>query len=336
MVKAIGLLSGGLDSLLAVELIHKQGIDITALHFTTPFCQCDNHKDGCKSSITVISEKLGIKVKTVNNTAEFLKIIQRPRHGYGKNMNPCIDCRILMLKTAGEYMKENGASFLFTGEVLGQRPMSQHKQSLDLIEKKSGLTGLILRPLSAKFLEPTIPEKEGWVDRAKLMGLSGRGRRDQMNLAKLFEIKDYPCPAGGCLLTDPEFCARLKDLIKYGSLAVSEIIILRLGRHFRIDKKTKLIVGRNEQENDRLVAMEKEGDTVIDMTDCPGPAGILRGETNEANIMLAAQITARYADHSETADTILTAVLKAKGQVLREMAVQPLSQDKIKNYIITK
>jgi len=333
MVKAIALLSGGLDSLLAVELIHKQGIDITALHFTTPFCQCDNRKEGCKSSISVISEKLGLKVKTINNTAEFLKIIVKPKHGYGKNMNPCIDCRILMLKTASEYMKETGASFLFTGEVLGQRPMSQHRQSLERIEKESGLTGLILRPLSAKWLEETIPEKEGWVNRSKLLGFTGRSRKDQMNLAKLFEIKDYPCPAGGCLLTDPAFCARLKDLMKYSSLSISEIILLKTGRHFRIDEKTKLIVGRNEKENDLLLTCEKEGDIIIDMTDCPGPAAILRGQTDEANIMLGSRITARYADSNGKP---LTAYLKAKGQTLRTLEIKPLDKDRIKSYSIGK
>lgn len=296
MKKAVVLLSGGLDSIIAVKLMIEQGVEVVALHFTTPFCQCNNHKKGCGSSAQKIAEEFKVEIKTINNAEEFFKILKRPKHGFGSHMNPCIDCRILMLKTTKEYMEKIGASFVVTGEVLGQRPMSQHSEALDLIERKSGLKGLILRPLSAKWFEETIPEKEGWVDRNKLLSIKGRGRREQMNLADSYGIKDYPCPAGGCLLTDVHFSTRLKDLMKHSELSINEALLLKAGRHFRLDEKTKLIVGRNDNDNQVITSLSKEGDMIIDMSDCPGPVGLLRGNLSDENIDLACRITGRYAD----------------------------------------
>ena len=297
MTRALALLSGGLDSTLAIKVMLEQGIEVIALHFTTPFCQCDHHKEGCKSESQAVAEKFNIPIKVINQTEEFLKIVQHPKHGYGSQMNPCIDCRILMLQTAARYLKESGASFIITGEVLGQRPMSQHYRALTLIERESGLKGLILRPLSAHLLEPTIPEKEGLVDRAKLLAFSGRSRKPQMALAELFEIKDYPCPAGGCLLTDPSFAVRLKDLLKHGAeLTINEALLLKVGRHFRLDEKTRLIVGRNEPDNKIIDSLARSSDILIDLTACPGPLALLRGDNREQHLRLAVQITARYAD----------------------------------------
>ena len=194
MSTAIGLLSGGLDSTLAVKLMLNQDIEVMVLNFITPFCTCT--KKGCKHEASRIANEFGIVIKVIAAGDDYIKVVRNPKHGYGKNMNPCIDCRTFMLKKAKEYMEEIGASFLFTGEVLGQHPMSQRREAMTLIEKEAGLEGLILRPLSAQFLEPTIPEKEGLIDREKLLGIRGRLRKPQMELTEELGIKDYQCPAG--------------------------------------------------------------------------------------------------------------------------------------------
>lgn len=202
-MRAIALLSGGLDSTLATKVIVDQGIEVEAVNFLTVFCTCTTHGETCLASQKAV-ESLGIPLSVFNVSTEFLEIVKNPKHGYGSNMNPCIDCRIFMLKKAKALMEKSGASFLITGEVLGQRPMSQRRDAMRLTEKEAGLDGLILRPLSAKFLPVTIPEKEGWVNRESLLNFQGRSRKPQMELAAYFGIRDYPCPAGGCLLTDPD------------------------------------------------------------------------------------------------------------------------------------
>src|SRR3990170_2260758 len=213
-MKAISLLSGGLDSTLAARVLLDQGIELEALNFLTVFCTCTNRGETCLASQKAV-QGLGIPLKVFNVSNEYLGVVKHPKHGYGSNINPCIDCRVFMLKKAKQYMEETGASFIVTGEVLGQRPMSQRKDAMRLIEKEADLKGLVLRPLSAKFLPVTIPEKEGWVDREKLLNIQGRSRKPQMKLADDLGIRDYPCPAGGCLLTDPSFAKRMKDLIHY-------------------------------------------------------------------------------------------------------------------------
>ena len=333
MVKAIVLLSGGLDSTLAIKLMLDQGIEIEALNFSTFFCQCTSKKSACRSESRKVAERFGLPLKVIDNNKAFFKVIKSPPHGYGRNMNPCIDCRILMLKTAGDYMKESGASFLVTGEVLGQRPMSQHRQALKLIEKETGLTGLILRPLSAQALEPTIPEKKGWVDREKLPAITGRSRKEQMNLAKMFEIKDYPCPAGGCLLTDPGFSRRLKDFLTDGELTVNEGLLLKQGRHFRIGPKARAVVGRNETENKMLLSLVREGDLIVEVKVVPGPITILRGDYSETEIKLAGSITARYADLK--GDQGEVEVKEKDNQTVRQtFSVTPLTQSGIKQYLV--
>ncbi|MEW6007462.1 MAG: hypothetical protein AB1595_04845 [bacterium] len=248
-MKAIALLSGGLDSILAVKLILEQGIEIIALNFTSPFCQC-NRKNGCGLESKKVADLFKIPLKVERLAEEYLEMVKNPRYGYGKNMNPCIDCRILIFKKAKAYMEELGASFVISGEVLGERPMSQRRRAMEIIEQDSGLTGLVLRPLSAKLFSPTIPEKEGWVEREKLLAITGRSRKPQMKLAEDLGITDYPCPAGGCLLTDPKFASKMKDLLKYNpDFTMNDVWLLKLGRHFRLSHLTKLIVGRNEKEN---------------------------------------------------------------------------------------
>ena len=300
--KALALLSGGLDSTLAIKVIMEQGIEVIALNFVTVFCRCTSHGK-CKLEAVKVSENFGIPIKVLNCTERFVEIVKKPKFGYGRNMNPCIDCRINYFRTAGEYMKEIGASFIITGEVLGQRPMSQRRDAMKLIDKEAGLTGYVLRPLCAKHLEPTIPEIQGLVDREKLLSIKGRSRKDQIQLADIFQIKDYPCSAGGCLLTDPEFGHRMKDSVTHSDTTVNDVHLLRVGRHFRIDPRTKVIIGRKEEENDRIHKLSQDGDVLLRLADIPGPLTLLRGEATEDNILLAARLTARCskAQHLPTA-----------------------------------
>src|SRR3990172_5077850 len=213
-MKALALLSGGLDSTLAAKVILEQGIELEALNFLTVFCTCTNRGATCLASQKAV-ETLGIPLKVFNISEEYLEIVKHPKHGYGSNMNPCIDCRIFIMKKTKAYMEKSGASFIVTGEVLGERPMSQRRDAMRLIEKEAGLEGVILRPLSAKLLPVTVPEKEGWVNRETLLAFQGRSRKPQMKLADHYGIHDYPSPAGGCLLTDPGFARRMKDLMFY-------------------------------------------------------------------------------------------------------------------------
>ncbi|MCP5005541.1 MAG: hypothetical protein GY941_16625 [Planctomycetes bacterium] len=292
MKKALALLSGGLDSTLAIRVIQEQGIEVIALNFVTVFCLCTS-KGSCKLEAVKVSEKLGIPIKVINTTKSFLEIVKKPKHGYGKNMNPCIDCRINIFRAAGEYMREIGALFLITGEVLGQRPMSQRKEAMKTIDKEAGLTGLVLRPLCAKHLEPTIPEKTGLVDRDKLLQIKGRSRKDQIQLADIFQITDYPCASGGCLLTDPEFANRMKDSLDHENPDVNDVNLLKVGRHFRIDDETKVIVSRREEENLTLQNLAKESDYLLQLKDFPGPLALVRGEVNDKKLKIAAQLTVR-------------------------------------------
>lgn len=219
-------------------------------------------------------------------------------------MNPCIDCKIMMLRKAKELMEEFKAKFIVTGEVLGQRPMSQHKPALNLIERKAGLQGLILRPLSARRLAETLPEKEGWVSRDKLLDFSGRTRKPQIELAKRLNIEDYPNPAGGCLLTDPAFSKRVKDLINHRELNSDNIELLRIGRHFRIQEQTKLVVGRNENENKQLVNLAKDNDYLFEPTEeIAGPTALGRGIFDSALIGLSCNIVCRYCDLNDNKNT---------------------------------
>ena len=295
-MKAIALLSGGLDSILAAKLVLDEGIEVEALNFLTVFCNCTTKDSTCLSSKSA-ADQLKINLKVLEVSREYLNIVKNPSHGYGRNLNPCIDCRIFMLKKAGEYMRENGASFLVTGEVLGERPMSQRMEAIKLIEKESGMEDLILRPLSAKLFPPTIPEKEGWVNREKFLAIKGRSRKPQIRLAEELGIKDYPCPAGGCLLTDKDFSGRMRDLMKFNpDFIVKDVKLLKLGRQFRLNPLAKLIVGRNEKENIRLAELAEESDFCFNPREVKGPTGLGRGTFSREALSLSSQIIARYSD----------------------------------------
>ncbi len=289
-IKAISLFSGGLDSILATRLILGQSIEVEAVNFITVFYNCVTEAQSA-------ADELRIKLKVFDVNQDFFKILKNPNYGYGSNLNPCIDCHIFMLRKAGEYMKEVGAQFLVSGEVLGERPMSQNKVSLKIIEKNSGLEGLVLRPLSAKLLEPTIPENEKWINREKLLDIKGRSRKPQIQLAKDFDISNYSSPAGGCLLTDPGFAGRMRDLMEHKKdFEVNDVELLKTGRHFRLGEKIKLIVGRNEGENDKLLTLAGEGDLYFYPTRAKGPVGIGRGIFDKKQTITALGIIARYCD----------------------------------------
>jgi tRNA-specific 2-thiouridylase len=292
-IKAVGLLSGGLDSSLALRIVKDQGVDVTAVNFTGPFGGCIEARD---SAARKVAASLAVPLVVVDLGDDYLEIVKSPRHGYGSNVNPCIDCHIHMLLGAKAVMDRIGASFLVTGEVLGQRPMSQRLDTLKRIEKVSGLRGLILRPLSARLLDGTLPEARGWVRREDMLAISGRSRREQMQLAEEMGLSGYSSPAGGCLLTDPRFAVRVRDLLARGSLTMPEVKLLRLGRHFRLPGGSKLVVGRNQAENQDLAGLATPERVMLVTEDCPGPTALITGPAGREDVDLGARVVARYSD----------------------------------------
>lgn len=322
--KAIGLFSGGLDSILAIKLIQNLGIDVTAVHFVTPFF---SKKEG-KEHIKKVALDLGIKLQIVPLGEDYIAMVEQPKFGYGQNINPCIDCKIFMFKKSKELMTKIGADFVFTGEVLGERPMSQNIRSLQLIEKESGLKGRLLRPLSARNLETTLPEKEKIVNRNQLLDIKGRSRRPQMALAEKLEITNYPNPAGGCLLTDDHYTERLKDAFALGEDSANEIELLKHGRHFRLPSGAKVIVGRNEEENKILQKLIGNEDLAINPVKLMGPFVILKNYRDNHDIEIAAGIGARYCDGSNDLVEVKCGRKKIK--------VKPLTPEQIKLWRINR
>ncbi|NQT22755.1 MAG: hypothetical protein HQ579_04860 [Candidatus Omnitrophica bacterium] len=329
MTKAIALLSGGLDSILATKLMLEQGIDVEAVNFVTVFCNCTSKGKSCLASKSA-ADKLGIKLKVFEVSKQYFEIIKKPKHGYGRNLNPCLDCRIFMFKKAAEYMKESGASFIVTGEVLGSRPMSQRRDAMRIIERDSDLKGMIVRPLSANLLEPTIPEEKGLVDRAKLLSIRGRSRKPQIQMAKDFGINDYPCPAGGCLLTDPGFAKRMRDLMEdKPDFSTNDVHILKTGRHFRLDKGVKLVVGRDEKENERLTNLCRKDDLCFWPSTINGPVGIGRGNFNNLQILEASSIIARYSDGKLNQDITIEYEKALSDSRKESIIVKPMEEDRL-------
>ena len=289
MTKAMGLISGGLDSILAAKLLLEQGIEVVGISFVTPFFSSQGAERAAHG--------LGIPLQVLDITEPHLAMLRHPKHGYGSNMNPCIDCHALMLREAGRMMEEGGADFLFTGEVLGQRPMSQNKAALRVVERESGYAGLILRPLSAQLLPETIPEKEGKVDRERLLGIRGRSRKRQMELAERYHITEYLSPAGGCLLTDPVFSRRLSDLFNnQGHIKIRDIELLKIGRHLRLTDALKVIVGRHAQDNENISQLAASGDDLLKVKSYPGPLCLIPYGGTSEDIKQAASICVRYSD----------------------------------------
>ncbi|HUU86213.1 MAG TPA: hypothetical protein VMX17_00500 [Candidatus Glassbacteria bacterium] len=313
--KVLVLLSGGLDSTLAVKAMLDQDLDVEAAIFTTPFCLCDK----CSAGSTV--KKFGIRAHTVVLGQEYLDLIANPPRGYGSQMNPCIDCRIMMMRKAKELAKKLGAECVVTGEVLDQRPFSQTKRAMEFIEKKAGMEGKILRPLSAKLLPETEFEKSGQVDREKLHSIQGRRRLPQMDLANKWGVKDYPCPSGGCLLTDPKFAERLKDLLKYKKeLKIDDVNLLKIGRHFRFDGN-KIIVGRNEKENQSLLMISNRKKLpYLEVVDHMGPITLLEESCSDEVAKKAAEITIRYSDVKNCEEVDVKLALDGNVAIIRSTA----------------
>lgn len=287
--KAVVMVSGGLDSTLAAKVMLEQGIDLTGVYLSAPWGCCD------KTVAMKAAHSLGIPFLVVKMTEEYIGVIRKPKYGYGSSMNPCIDCRIYMFEKVKEIMERIGASFLVTGEVLGQRPMSQMRNSMLLIEEQAGLKGRVLRPLSAKALEPTLPEQAGVVDREKLHNITGRGRKPQMELAQQLGILEYPNPAGGCLLTDQLFGLRVKDLFDHqDKIDLEDMELLRFGRHFRPNGATKLIVGRNEAENGTLAEYLAPGRVLFQPTGFGAPSVLLVGPPDDSMNTLALRVISHY------------------------------------------
>ena len=308
-MKALCVFSGGLDSMLATQILRAQGIDVLGLFFETPFFS--SHRP-MRSA-----EAIQLPLKVIDLTEPHLEVVKHPAHGYGGNMNPCIDCHALMLRKAGQLLEEEGASFIITGEVLGQRPMSQNLKALSIVATESGFPRLILRPLSAKLLQTTIPEEKGWVQRELLLNFSGRSRKPQMELARKLNITDYPSPAGGCLLTDPLFSRRLKDLLsREPRFEIREIELMKVGRHFRVGPHARIIVGRNKGENEVLAALAKPEDLMLVAQSVPGPTVLALGNLTPELEVLAARITASYSDAKEGQQTEVKLSVKGEGKTL--------------------
>ncbi|MEA1939083.1 MAG: tRNA 4-thiouridine(8) synthase ThiI [Candidatus Caldatribacteriota bacterium] len=323
-IRAVALFSGGLDSILAVKLIQGQGIEVEGINFKTPFF-------GLSETFSAV-KGLDMDLEIIDITQELLEILKNPKHGLGKNMNPCIDCHTFMFKKAGEYMTRIGASFILSGEVIGERPMSQNRNSLKVIEKESGYQGLILRPLSALLLPETIPEEKGLVDRNKLLDISGRSRKRQMELAIQMGIKDYPSPAGGCKLTEPGFSKRLKDLITQEEYSIKEIELLKLGRHFRLTKDIKLVVGRNKEENEQIRKYFQEGDFLFEASEVKGPIALLKKvyKINDGLIKKACQITARYCGKDkEKSEEVNIDYYDSMGRFLKTKKVKQIKEEEL-------
>lgn len=312
-MKAVALFSGGLDSLLAIKLIQAQGIKVVAVAFRSPFFISSEEK---KKQLEEYAKKQKFEIKFVDLDKDYLKMLIKPKHGYGKNLNPCIDCHAYMIRKAKKIADKIGAKFVFTGEVLNERPMSQNKQSLEIVEKEAGLKGKLLRPLSAQVLPETEAEKKGFVDRSKLKSISGRSRRRQFGLAKRFGIKDFETPGGGCLLTHEEFTAKLRDLFEHNKkTSISDCRLLKFGRHFR-SGKNKIIVGRNKADNDQLVENKIDSDYMFEAKDVPGPITLLQGPKTKKAIELAASLTALYSDAEQDKVKIIYGMQKFNKEII--------------------
>lgn len=323
--RALCLISGGLDSILAARLMIEQGVDAIGVTFTSVFTRhgpLDSVLPGVRAA-----QRFGIPSIVSDVSEELWEYVRAPKHGHGSNLNPCIDCRIMILQKADRLRERTGADFVVTGEVVGQRPMSQRRQAIEQIEAQSGLAGRILRPLCAKLLPPTLAEEEGLVDRGRLLGFKGRGRRPQMALAEKFGITEYLSPAGGCHLTDPGFSARLGELMgAEPDCSLRDIKLLKMGRHFRLGPHVKAIVARDAEECRLARLLARPGEVLLDLVDVLGPTTLVVGRGIErSHCETAAALTAHYSRHSRDRASARVSVARVGGE--REvMSVKPASE----------
>ena len=331
-IVGLGLVSGGLDSLTSCLLLQLQGIEVIGLNFKSPFCLCDKVLSHSDCGLNLYHDKLGIKVFTIPKGDDYLEIIRNPKYGYGKNLNPCIDCRIYILKKAQEFNETLNADFIFTGEVLNQRPKSQHMKALQLVEKESGLEGKLLRPLSAHLLKPTIYEEQGLIDRKKLLSIQGRSRKIQLELARKHGLLENYYACGGCLLTDKNFTNRMRDYLRFKkNPKMEDIHILKVGRHFRY-KNTKIVIGRNESENHVLLNLKKTNDIIIEAKDISGPVTIIQGDYNTEALKFAAMLTLRYSDLDELQGQVIYGT--DYDNLTDEMIIEKQNDETLKKYIL--
>ena len=320
--KAIALLSGGLDSILAAAIVKRAGIEVIGLHIHTLFETGEDRAHVAEEA----AKLLGIPLRRLDLSEKHLEIVRRPKHGRGAGMNPCLDCRIFMLTAARRVMEEEGAQFIVTGEVLGQRPMSQHRAALDLVAAKSGLGERLFRPLSASFLPDALPVKERWIRREDLPEIRGRGRQQQIRLAERFGIRTYSQPAGGCLLVEKAYTIRLKDAFRYigrEAMRAEDFLLLRIGRHFRLSDTVKVIVGRNERENE-ILERYVSGRVSIRPVATVGPLTLVEGDPSREELAVAAALAARYCDRENEERLKMLIVQGGKKSV---QSVVPLSED---------
>ncbi len=337
--KAIALLSGGLDSQLAIAVITAQGIEVEALHFHTGFSVAERRRrlwqgpGAYADTIRHSGRQLGVAVRTIDVSQEYMDVALHPQFGYGANVNPCIDCHLFMLRKARQHMVQVGASFVITGEVLGQRPMSQYRRTLRLLERESGLEGLLLRPLSAKLLSPTTPEREGWVDRDGLHAFQGRSRKPQIRLAEQVGLERYPQPAGGCLLTDENYARRFRDLVAHTdteTLAPEDMMVLAMGRHFRVSEQVKCIVGREKAENSYLDQAQANRGRMV-ARDHMGPVTLVEGAPSDEDKWTIARITARYSDGKEEPSVAVVYEGRGGQEILW---VEPMALQEVHEFMI--
>ena len=321
--KVVALLSGGLDSQLAVRMMQEKGFDVSAVAIKTPFCDFDCGR-GCGFEIRERAEQLGVDLKTVYLGDEYIEMLKSPKYGRGAGFNPCVDCRSMMFEAAKKEMGRIGAEFVISGEVLGQRPMSQHRRALKNIEAESGMEGVIVRPLSAGLLPPTKPEQDGLIRREEMGMIRGRSRKPQLAMAKEYGIQDPPNAGGGCLLTDPAFGLRAKDLFGHiQTPSINDIELLKLGRHHRLDEQTKMVVGRNRAENETIRMLAMPDDIILEARDHVGPTTILRGSTAKDHTALAASVTLKYSDAPDAEG----AVTIWHGEDSEHVTVKPAVED---------
>ncbi len=319
--KAVALISGGLDSMLAAQLILEQGVHVEGINFFTGFC-VEGHThairkhDGAKpkrNNALWVAEQLGIKLHIIDVVEEYKDVVLNPKHGYGAHLNPCLDCKGFMVGQARRWMEEHGFDFIITGEVLGQRPMSQRRDTFPVIARESGAGERLLRPLCAQLLPPTLPEREGWVDRERLLKFSGRSRKPQIALAEQFNISEYAQPAGGCcFLTDPNYTRKLQDLWQTGAgkhYELDDIMLLKVGRHLRPRPHFKLIIGREEGENNYLEGYRRQF-THLRPAEHNGSLALIDGHAGADDIHLAARLTARFSQGRDLASVRMSVTEK--------------------------
>lgn len=335
--KAVSLISGGLDSLLATKIILEQGVEVCGINFFTGFSgdhdHCFNKRCGSgRHGAKWVADRLGIKLHVIDVVDDFKPVLLCPKYGYGANINPCLDCKLFMIMQAKKWMEDHGYDFLITGEVLGQRPMSQRKDTLPIASKIT--SDLIVRPLCAKALESTIPEREGWIDRDKLYDISGRGRERQIELAHHFGFDEFPQPGGGCTLTDANFCGRLQDLFDHRedqNYSRDDVLLLNVGRHLRINPDLKIIVGRDEVENN-FIETYADKNILLQASNHPGALVLIDGCVNKDDLILGARIASYFSKGRNERDIKVLARHPQEGE--EALVVDPLQDDDLRKWYV--